>query len=74
MAARLIETGTHAAIPLPGRVHGRQITRLCELIQLLIDENGGWGMIHLEIRGGEIYKASREISELFAVDRIRPTA
>ena len=72
--ARLIETGSHVAIPLPGRVHGRQITRLCELIQLLIDENGGWGMIHLEIRGGEIYKASREISELFAPDRIRPTA
>ncbi len=51
MAARLIETGSHVALPLPGRVHGKQLARLCELIQELTDRNGGWGKVHLDIRG-----------------------
>ncbi len=73
MAARLIETGTHAAIPLPGRVHGKQLARLCELIQELTDRNGGWGKVHLDIRGGCIHSVSTETTELFALEKL-PTA
>jgi hypothetical protein len=73
--AQLIETGKHQAITVPGRLHSSQILRLGELIQSVIDENGGWGLLHMELRGGDIHKVSKETSELFSPDRLlRSTA
>ena len=72
--AKLIETGKHQAVTVPGRLHGAQIKRLGELIQALIDSNSGWGFLHLELRGGDIHKVSIEQSELFSPEHLRPTA
>lgn len=72
--AQLIDTNKHQAVSIPGKLHGRQIARLGQLIQQIIDENGGWGFIHLELRGGDIYKVSKETSELFSLDHLRSTA
>lgn len=72
--AQVIETGKHQVVTVPGKLHGRQIIRLGELIQALVDSNGGWGILHLEIRGGDIHKVSTETSELFSPDHLRPTA
>jgi len=54
-------------------VHGKQLARLCELIQELTDRNGGWGKVHLDIRGGCIHSVSTETTELFALEKL-PTA
>jgi hypothetical protein len=72
--AQLIETGKHQAVRVPGRVHGKQVLRLAELIQAVIDENGGWGFLHIELRGGDIHSVSKEVTELFSPDRLRSTA
>lgn len=72
--AQVIETGRHKTVTVPGRLHSSQILRLGEMIQAIIDENGGWGFLHLELRGGDIHKVSKETSELFSLDRLRSTA
>ena len=72
--AKLIDTGKHQAVTVPGKLHGVQIMRLGQLVQCLIDANGGWGFLHLELRGGDIHAVSTETSELFSPDRLRSTA
>jgi hypothetical protein len=72
--AQVIETGSHKAIAVPGTLHGRQILRLGQLIQRLIDENGGWGILHLELRAGDIHTVRIETSELFSPERLQSTA
>jgi hypothetical protein len=71
---KLIETGQHQAVTVQGKLHGSQVLRLGKLIQALIDENGGWGFLHLELRGGDIHKVSKETSELFSPEHLRTTA
>jgi hypothetical protein len=71
---KLIETGQHQAVTVQGKLHGCQVLRLGELIQSIIEENGGWGWLHLELRGGDIYKVSKETSELFSPEKLRTTA
>jgi hypothetical protein len=70
----VIETGKHQAIAVPGKLHSRQIQRLGQLIQAVIDENGGWGFLHIELRGGDVHSVSKEVTELFSPDRLRSTA
>ncbi len=72
--AKLIETGEHQVINVPGGLHAQQIMRLGQIIQSMIDENGGWGHLHLELRGGAIHMVSKETSELFSPEHLRSTA
>jgi hypothetical protein len=72
--AKLIDTDKHQAIIVPGKLHSSQIRRLGELVQAIITENGGWGFLHVELRGGDIHSVSKEVTELFAPDRLRSTA
>lgn len=72
--AMVIETGQHQAIRIPGKLHGSQVLRLGQMIQAMIDENQGWGHLHIELRGGDIHSVSKETTELFAPDRLRSTA
>jgi hypothetical protein len=71
---KLIETDQHQAVNVPGGLHAQQIMRLGQLIQSIIDENGGWGFLHIELRGGAIHTVSKETSELFSPDKLRSTA